>query len=149
MLMGVSSFTMLPIALELAAEVVWEVANPASTSAVLYFLGNGPFERRFTRPCCLTFSIDRVQRGDRRWDECASGERGGDSSKKHAQGSYLWVGVKGDSSSHGCAGFSLPRSIRIRDRIYRVWSARDSGAKAGGHRPSFLAVTADFKSLPP
>lgn len=41
-LMGVSSFTMLPIALELAAEVVWEVANPASTSAVLYFLGNGP-----------------------------------------------------------------------------------------------------------
>ncbi|KAL8291247.1 hypothetical protein RQP46_002225 [Phenoliferia psychrophenolica] len=40
-LLGVSSFTMLPVALELAAEVVWEVASPATTSAILYFFGNG------------------------------------------------------------------------------------------------------------
>lgn len=41
--MGVSAFIMLPVALELAAEVVWKVASPATTSAVLYLLGNGEF----------------------------------------------------------------------------------------------------------
>lgn len=32
---------MLPVALELASEVVWEVCGPETTSGVLYMLGNG------------------------------------------------------------------------------------------------------------
>ncbi|ORY76497.1 major facilitator superfamily domain-containing protein [Leucosporidium creatinivorum] len=40
-LLGSSSFTMLPIALELAAEVVWRVAGPDTTSGILYMLANG------------------------------------------------------------------------------------------------------------
>lgn len=40
-LMGVSSFIMLPVALELSAEVVFKVASPLTTSSILYLLGNG------------------------------------------------------------------------------------------------------------
>lgn len=32
---------MLPVALELAAEIVWRVMGPESTSTVLYMAGNG------------------------------------------------------------------------------------------------------------
>ena len=72
-LMGISSFIMLPVALELAAEVVWNVVGPATVGSILYLLGNG--ESLAIELGAELRQDHSVQRRHRRVDECSSSRR--------------------------------------------------------------------------